>query len=105
MGHARALVAVDDQKFQERVLKTIIDKGLNVRQTEEIVRQYNEPPKQKTQKTVALSDDLVKVQYDLSSKLGTKVNLKQNNNGQGTIVISFKNEEDLDKIISIIEGK
>lgn len=105
MGHARALVAVDDQKFQERVLKTIIDKGLNVRQTEEIVRQYNEPLKQKTQKTVALSDDLVKVQYDLSSKLGTKVNLKQNNNGQGTIVISFKNEEDLDKIISIIEGK
>jgi len=39
----------------------------------------------------------------LSTKLGTKVNLKRNNNGEGSIVISFKNDKDLDKIISLIE--
>ncbi len=105
MGHARALITVDNQKVQERILKSIIDKGLNVRQTESLVREYNEPKKPRLSKTTPISDHIIEAQENLSTRLGTKVNLKQNNNGQGTIVITFKDQDDLKKIIRIIEGK
>jgi len=106
MGHARALINIEDKKAQERILKTIIDKGLNVRQTEEIVRNANKPltAKKKT-KSLEIPERFKDTPASLSSKLGTKVSLKRNNNGIGSIVISFKNDKDLEKIISIIEGK
>jgi len=106
MGHARALINIEDKKAQERILKTIIDKGLNVRQTEEIVRIANNPVTEKKKtKTLEIPVRYKDTPATLSSKLGTKVSLKRNNNGIGSIVISFKDDKDLDKIISIIEGK
>ncbi len=106
MGHARALISLSDVKVQEKVLKTIIDKGLNVRQTEEIVRNIISP---KTTVKKEIKSEIPPRFKDapaiLSSKLGSKVNLKINNNGEGSLVISFKNDKDLDKIISVIEGK
>lgn len=104
MGHARALITISDVKVQEKILKTIIGDGLNVRQTEQLVRKANtiKPVKQKVQSS-KIPERFKDTPAKLSSKLGTKVNLKRNNNGEGSIVISFKNDEDLDKIISLIE--
>ncbi len=106
MGHARALITLPDVKTQERVLKTIIDKGLNVRQTEEIVRNIVSPNIiAKKEIKSEIPPRFKDAPALLSSKLGSKVNLRINNNGEGSLVISFKNDKDLDKIISIIEGK
>ncbi len=107
MGHARALITLPDKLVQEQLLKKIIDNGLNVRQTEELVRNID-TLKPKTVKKRPLSEIPERFKDTpaiLSSKLGTKVNLKRNNNGEGTIVISFKNDHDLDKIISLISDK
>lgn len=104
MGHARALITLPTKGIQEKILKIIIKKGLNVRQTEEMVRSATSPKsEQKKVKTVAIPEKFKDVPAMLSQKLGTKVNLRRNNNGEGTIVISFKNDKDLDNIISIIK--
>ncbi|HJN06228.1 MAG TPA: ParB/RepB/Spo0J family partition protein [Bacteroidales bacterium] len=103
MGHARALITLPTRTIQEKILKVIISKGLNVRQTEELVRKTSSPKSDK-QKVPAtkIPERFKNAPAILSQKLGTKVNLRRNNNGEGAIVISFKNDEDLDKIISII---
>lgn len=106
MGHARALISLPDVATQEKVTKSIIDKGLNVRQTEEIVRNIVNPKTVDTKKNkTEIPPRFKNAPALLSTKLGTKVNLRINNNGEGSLVISFKNDKDLDKIISIIEGK
>lgn len=104
MGHARALIAIPDKKTQKRILKNIVDGGLNVRQTEEIVRNIMAPVSITKKKQLSIPEKFKTVPANLSTKLGTKVNLRRNNNGEGTIVITFKSDKDLDKIISIIEG-
>ncbi len=104
MGHARALITLPSISLQESYLKIIIDKNLNVRQTEELVRLATTTQLVKNKKDVAVIPDKFKdTTAQLSIKLGAKVNLKRNNKGVGTIVISFKNDEDLDKIISLIK--
>lgn len=104
MGHARALITLPSKAIQERILKVIIDKGLNVRQTEELVRKTTSPKPDKPKvQTSKIPDKFKDVPALLSQRLGTKVNLRRNNNGEGAIVISFKSDEDLDKIISIIK--
>jgi len=105
MGHARALITLSDIKTQEQYLKVIIDKNLNVRQTEELVREAKSPKLTKTKTdSTTIPNRFIDSTAQLSIKLGTKVNLKRNNNGVGTIVISFKNDEDLDKIITLINN-
>ncbi len=104
MGHARALITIPDKKTQKRILKNIVDGGLNVRQTEEIVRNIMAPVSITKKKQLSIPEKFKAVPANLSTKLGTKVNLRRNNNGEGTIVITFKSDKDLDKIISIIEG-
>jgi len=103
MGHARALITIPDTKTQEKILKYIINDSLNVRQTEELARNTTKtkPVKRKAQ-TSEIPERFKEAPAILSSKLGAKVNLKRNNNGEGTIVISFNNDEDLDKIITLI---
>ncbi len=104
MGHARALITLPKKTIQEKILKIIIKKGLNVRQTEELVRITSSPkPDQKKVRTTSIPERFKDAPALLSQKLGTKVNLRRNNNGEGTIVISFKNDKDLDNIISIIK--
>jgi len=104
MGHARALITLPNIKVQEQYLKLIIDKNLNVRQAEELVRHSTSQIIVKNKKNTAIIPDVFKdATAQLSSKLGTKVNLRRNNNGVGSIVISFKNDEDLSKIISLIK--
>lgn len=107
MGHARALVNLPNSKTQIKILRNIIDNGLNVRQTEEIVRKINQPdpPKPKKEKKSDAPKGFNELPALLSTKLGTKVALRRNNNGEGSIVISFKNDTDLERVISIIKGK
>ncbi len=103
MGHARALISLENVKIQEKYLKIILSKNLNVRQTEELVRCTSSVQKQgKNKIQIAIPDKFKEVTAQLSVKLGAKVKLKRNNIGVGSIVISFKNDEDLNKIISLI---
>ena len=104
MGHARALITVEDAQVQETILKKIIDEGLSVRQTEQLVRALGKPDgkKPENKKRVTIPEKYKEMPSILSRKFGTKVSLRRNNKGTGSIVISFKDDEELDKIISLI---
>lgn len=105
MGHARALITIEDEPQQVNILKRIIREGLSVRQVEEFVRRLNS--KQATvpeqPKRVRLPEKYRETTDSLSRKFGAKVSLRRNNKGQGSIVISFNDDNELDNIISLIK--
>ena len=104
MGHARALIPIKDEETQIKLLRKIIVEGLNVRQVEGIVKEFKSPDQKKSNTTKAsLPAKYKQTPAELSLKLSSKVSLKRNNNGQGSIVISFNNDKDLDRIINIIK--
>lgn len=103
MGHARALITIDDEPQQVNLLKRVIRDGLNVRQVEELVRKINFKRDLKPEKRITIPDKFKEMPDILSHKFGTKVSLRRNNKGQGSIVISFRDDNELDKIISLIK--
>ncbi len=102
MGHARALVTLEDFLLQTRVFKEIIDKGLSVRATEALVRSYKQPSQNKTAPP-KLSGDYRAVENNLKNYLGSKVQLKVKPNGSGQISIPFTSTEDLNRLLDLIE--
>ncbi len=106
MGHARALVSVEDTSTQLAIYNQIKGKRLSVRDTEQLVKEYNDAPtksKKKVNKSEELPSTYKKVQRDLTSKLSTKVALKNNKSGSGQIVISYFSDDDLTRILEILD--
>lgn len=96
MGHARALLTLDENQ-QSRAANMIITRHLSVRETEELARKMmsnNEASVSPSSKTI-----LHDVQSQLSQRLGTKVSVKQNAKGRGKIVIAYKNEGELERLV------
>ena len=101
MGHARALVAVEDEKLQEKLLKQVVDGGLSVRQTETLVKKHTSESKTaKTKIKITLSDEVNQFMSSLSKKLNSKVSVNKDLSGKGKITIPFTSDEDLKQIIS-----
>ena len=102
MGQARAIINIDDKTKQLIILKEIIDKDLSVRQVEELVRSLNtKNVKTKKQKNVLPEEFIYKVD-SLSKTLDAKIKVDRNSKGKGSLTISFKNDEDFERLISII---
>ena len=102
MGQARAIINIDDKTKQLIILKEIIDKDLSVRQVEELVRSLNtKNVKAKKQKDV-LPESFIYTMDSLSKSLNTKVKINRNSKGKGTLTIDFKNDEDFERLIAII---
>jgi len=103
-GHGRALggLGVDGQGH---VLGTVIDQGLSVRQTEELVRRLREPraAKESTPAARRLDPDLERVEEDLRQRLGTKVSLSRSRKG-GRIVIEYYSDEELGRLYERLIG-
>jgi ParB family chromosome partitioning protein len=105
MGHARALINIEDAETQLMVYEQILKYNFSVRKTEEIVRELTENTKldkivKNKQKTPTEYQSL---ETHLSNYFKTKVDFKINDNGKGKIVIDFKSTEDLERIIEIID--
>jgi ParB family chromosome partitioning protein len=104
MGHAKALVSVEDPAAQIYIHQQIIKQGLSVRRTEEMVREVQRSPvKKEGKQPEVLSYQLQKVQDDLASKFSTKVKLKVNSQGNGSIEIPFLSEDDLGRILEMLD--
>ena len=105
MGHARALITLDDPIAQLAVFKEAVAGGLSVRDVEALVRSY-QPKKQKTAKAKPndMSFAVRKLQDELSSHLATRVVIKPGSAGRGEIVISYFSDDDLYRLKEIIEG-
>lgn len=107
-GHARSLISIDDDEVKLYILDMIIKENLSVRKVEDLVRESKEAQTNQSEKTKkptnTLSDSHKKMKSHLKEFLDTKVNLKSNNNGGGNIVISFKSDSDLERIMKIIHA-
>lgn len=105
MGHARALINVEQEDKQLFIHQEIIDKGLSVRKVEELVRSINSVEvKPKFQlKSKSVPAEYQKLQKDLASKFATKVKLKVGDNGKGAIEIPFMSDDDLNRILELLD--
>jgi ParB family transcriptional regulator, chromosome partitioning protein len=104
MGHARALVGVDDHALQLMLYRETLEQSLSVRKLEELIREYTQP-KDKTalvKEVKLLTADQKRVQSNLAHHFGAKVALKQEGNGKGAITINFKDTDDLNRILDTI---
>jgi len=106
MGHARALINIENADLQLDVFRRIIKDELSVRKVEEIVRhisngQKTPKPENKPQGG-KYTGDIKKVESRLSTYFGTKINVKSNNEGKGEIKIPFVSVDDLNRILEIL---
>lgn len=110
MGHARALLALDDPKTQIRIFNEIISQGYSVRKVEEIVKALSvgesieSGGKKIVPKGSKLSEEYTLLQNHLCSFFGTKVQLSCSNKGKGKISIPFNSEADLERIMEILDS-
>ncbi|MCB9016322.1 MAG: ParB/RepB/Spo0J family partition protein [Lentimicrobiaceae bacterium] len=101
MGHARALINIDDEDTQITILRNVILKDLSVREVEEIARNLNkQPTTKKESKKVELPAVMDELCNTIAGKLNTKVSVSLNNKGRGNIVISFSSQKELQRLLS-----
>jgi ParB family chromosome partitioning protein len=103
MGHARALVNIENEKTQLNIYYKIIDEGLSVRKTEDIIRDVNTPKTNGTNEKVRLPEEYEQLKKHLTDHFSASIDFKRNNKGSGKIVIPFKSDEDLERIMGIID--
>lgn len=107
MGHARALLALDDPVKQIELFRDIRENGYSVRKVEELVKAAKAGEQATNAKAVkevnSLDEDYEALRQQLSSFFKTNVQLSCNAKGKGKISIPFKNEEELERIIVILD--
>jgi ParB family chromosome partitioning protein len=102
MGHARALINIGDPAMQLQIFSDIINNNLSVRKVEELVRNTVKKAKPKNDKP-SLGPDVKKIQDKLSSLYETRVEFTTSTKGKGKIVINYYSNEDLNRIIEMLD--
>jgi ParB family transcriptional regulator, chromosome partitioning protein len=107
MGHARALINIEDADAQEIIFNQTVKHGFSVRKVEDIVRNLNDEnqgkiPKKKKQE---LPKEYKSIKGHLGKVLGSRIGISMNEKGTGKIVIPFKSGSDLERIVKIIENE
>ncbi|RYM33433.1 ParB/RepB/Spo0J family partition protein [Brumimicrobium glaciale] len=104
MGHARALVSIDDEQTQIEIFERVIEEQLSVRDLENILREEKnktEEPKKKEAKP-SVTHQQNDFTQDFSDKVAAKVQIKKQPTGNGKLIINFNSEVDLNRIIEIL---
>lgn len=106
MGHARAIISIEDIEQQISIYEDIVSNDYSVRVVEEIVRnlgnsQVEEKPAKKSPEKQSSGYEELKSQ--LTNFFNTKIQFSRNDSGKGKIVIPFKSDEELEKIISTLD--
>jgi len=106
MGHGRAIINIENQDIQADIYQKIVSQNLSVRDTETLVKNYQESLKPKPEtKAKTTSFEIEETQKStFNSFFGTKVEVKVAGNGKGKITIPFHSEEDFNRIIKLIKG-
>ena len=104
MGHARALINIEDAKKAVEVYYKIVSDGLSVRNSEKIIREINYPVNKESQKTkrIRLPEKFTNFKKDISVLFPSNVDIKRSNSGKGSLVISFKSDDEFEKIKSLL---
>lgn len=102
MGHARAIINIENEEDQLGLYEEAIAKSYSVRQLEEAVRRIKEGTPKKASNTNELKPRYTEIRDVLSDHLNSQVNLSRNTRGKGKIVIPFKNDEDFERILNLL---
>lgn len=104
VGHARAIITIEDEETQKMIYQQILLHDFSVRKVEEIVRELmaNEPTTTKKQVHYQRNKELKTLKNALSEKLNCKIELKKTNEGKGKIVLYFDNENKFNELITIL---
>jgi ParB family chromosome partitioning protein len=104
MGHGRAIINIEDQDVQTDIYQKIVSENLSVRETEALVKIYQDglkpaPAKPKKTTNFTIADEQKKA---FTEFFGSKIEVKVAGNGKGKITIPFHSEEDFNRIIKLI---
>ncbi len=105
MGHARALININDKEEQLKLLQQIIMDEMNVRQTEELAEKAKNPEAKERKQTNFIPEHFKSKIKKLSQTLNTKVKVKRDIKGHGSVVIDFKDEAEFDRIMELFGNK
>lgn len=113
MGHARAIISIEDTDTQTMLYQQTLEHGYSVRRIEELVREYNEKNDSDAGDTTAtpksapkaqkLGEEYKTLKQQLSNYFGAAVKFDRNDTGKGKITIPFASDEDLERIMAILD--
>ena len=98
-GHARALLGLTDAEQRRRTWREVLERGLNVRQTERLVRQRRRPDGAASPRTRRVEPEVQALAESLRRSLGTKVMLRRTKRGSGSMTIHFYSDEELEGLL------
>lgn len=101
-GHARALLAIDDEEQQYNLANKIFDEKLSVRETEKLVKSLKNPKKQVKKEKIEHTFVYENLEERMKNVIGTKVSVNPKANGKGKIEIEYYSEEELERIYDLI---
>ncbi len=104
MGHARALINIEDDELQVDLYEQIIKKALSVRQVEEAARKLKTGTPKKTSASSDLPAAYQKAAEELESRFPSGISLSRSKRGKGKISINFKNDEEFQKIVESLKS-
>jgi len=105
MGHARAIINIENVETKLAIFKKIIEEDWSVRKVEEAVRQLatgEDKSLKKEKKEPVVHQEINRLQSRLSSHFGTKITIKSDEKSKGEIKIPFASEEDLNRILELL---
>ena len=101
-GHARALLAIDDEEQQYLLATKIFDEKLSVRETEKLVKDIKNPKKEQQKKEIKNSFIYEDLEERMKSVIGTKVHVNHKSNGKGKIEIEYYSDTELERIFELL---
>ena len=105
MGHARALLGLENENLQGTICRQIIAEGLSVRRVEALVKAYREGSAEKVSPPRSTKDPQTRsIEEDLQRRLGTAVNISRKGK-KGRIEIEFYTNEDLERLLDLLQGQ
>lgn len=110
MGHAKAILGVDDPEKQEQLCDLVIKDGMSVRELEALVRKMLEEPTTTTAKPAQnrmqeLPDDYYKILSHVGRFFSNEISLKRSSSGKGTMIIKFSSDEEVKAFVKALEDK
>ena len=103
MGHARALLSIQDPAMQLEVANLVAEKKLSVRETEKLVKSIIEGKTKEKKQPQKKDQDIVNLEDTLTNQLGAKVTIKHTQAGAGTLTISYTSTDELEGILNKIK--
>jgi ParB family chromosome partitioning protein len=105
MGHARAIINIENPEIQLKIFRKTIEEAWSVRKVEEAVQALKLAPDEtnKERKPYAIKQELRSLQFKLSSFFGSKVSIKTDDKQKGEIKIPFTSQEELDRILDVLK--